>query len=141
MIFTTHSGDGNKNVYPTRSVLTADGWHYIWNLHQEFLFTSHVTGHPADSGYWQSWLASAKVDGAARQRVEAYQRRPGEELYDVSQDPWQLTNLAEAPEHRERVKRLRSQLEAWMNEMGDTRTVFGEPTLIETDAAAASAGQ
>lgn len=141
VIFTTHSGDGNKNVYPTRSVLTADGWHYIWNLHPEFLFTSHVTGHPADSGYWQSWLASAKVDGAARQRVEAYQRRPGEELYDVSQDPWQLTNLAEAPEHRERVKRLRSQLEAWMNEMGDTRTVFGEPTLIETDAAAASAGQ
>jgi N-sulfoglucosamine sulfohydrolase len=129
-IFTTHSGDGNKNVYPTRSVVTADGWHYIQNLHPEFLFTSHVTSHPADSGYWQSWLESSKTDPAARLRVEAYQRRPAEELYEVNHDPWELTNVASKPEQRERLAALRAHLEAWMSDTGDTRTVFGEPTLI-----------
>ena len=133
-IFTTHSGDGNKNVYPTRSVVDADGWHYIKNLHPEFLYTSHVTSHPADSGYWQSWLESAKTDAAARRRVEAYQRRPAEELYATGVDPWQLTNLAEDPAQAGRLARLRARLEAWMTETGDTQTVFGEPTLIVTEA-------
>lgn len=139
LIFTTHSGDGNKNVYPTRSVVTADGWHYIWNLHPEFLFTSHVTSHPADSGYWQSWLTSAEEDDAAKARVEAYQRRPREELYRVSEDPWQLENLAASAEHGDRRAALRSRLEAWMNEIHDTRTVFGEPTLINATATEAPA--
>lgn len=139
LIYTTHSGDGNKNVYPTRSVLTADGWHYIWNLHPEFLFTSHVTGHPADSGYWQSWLASAAEDEVARRRVEAYQKRPAEELYNVSEDPWQFENLVESSGQAERRATLRGLLEAWMDEMGDTRTTFGQPTLIQTHAAVKSA--
>lgn len=133
-IFTTHSGDGNKNVYPTRSVFTADGWHYIQNLHPEFLFTSHVTSHPADSGYWQSWVESAKTDEQARQRVEAYQVRPAEELYDAEGDPWQLTNVAGQPEQAERLDTLRGLLDGWMRETGDTRTVFGKPTLIEARA-------
>ncbi len=40
-IFTTHSGDGNWNVYPQRSVRVGQ-WKYIRNLHPEFAFTSHV---------------------------------------------------------------------------------------------------
>ena len=40
-IFTTHSGDGRMNVYPTRSVRTAD-WKYIRNLNPEFYYTTHV---------------------------------------------------------------------------------------------------
>ena len=134
-IYTTHSGDGNKNVFPTRSVVTADGWHYILNLHPEFLFTSHVTSHPADSGYWQSWLVSAQSDAAARQRVEAYQHRPADELYHVTTDPWQLQNLAEAADQQARRRQLRDQLEVWMAQTRDTRTVFGKPTVKETTAA------
>jgi len=131
-IFTTHSGDGNKNVYPTRSIVTADGWHYILNLHPEFLFTSHVTSHPADSGYWQSWVASAQMDDAARKRVEAYQIRPTDELYSMHADPWQLKNLSTDPGHQQRRNELRDQLERWMAETRDTRTVFGKPTYIES---------
>lgn len=40
-IFTTHSGDGRMNVYPTRSVRTQD-WKYIRNLRPEFYYSTHV---------------------------------------------------------------------------------------------------
>ncbi|MEL7267736.1 MAG: sulfatase, partial [Planctomycetota bacterium] len=51
-MFASHSGDGNFNVYPSRSVRTADGWKYIRNLHPEFRFTSHATWNRSDGGYW-----------------------------------------------------------------------------------------
>ncbi len=42
-VFTTHSGDGNFNVYPMRGVIDEAGDKYLRNLHPEFRFTSHVT--------------------------------------------------------------------------------------------------
>jgi hypothetical protein len=75
----------------------------------------------------------------ARRRVEAYQKRPAEELYNVSEDPWQFENLVESSGQAERRATLRGLLEAWMDEMGDTRTTFGQPTLIQTHAAVKSA--
>ena len=56
--------------------------------------------------------------------------------HDVDGDPWQLTNVAGTPEQAERLDTLRGLLDAWMRETGDTRTVFGEPTLIEARAGA-----
>ena len=129
-IFGTHSGDGNHNVYPTRSVRTADGWKYVRNLHPEFRFTSHVTGLQADSGYWGSWLESAKTDPRAADLVRRYGERPAEELYDLNADPLEHHNLAGEPGQAARLQDLRSRLDAWMAETGDPRKVFGTPTLL-----------
>ena len=38
-IFTTHSGDGNMNIYPIRSV-RSEKYKYILNLHPEFYHSS-----------------------------------------------------------------------------------------------------
>jgi len=76
-IFTTHSGDGNFNVFPIRSVRTVDGWKYIRNLHPEFRFNSHVTKVRADNDYWQSWVEEATRQDRAKELVQQYQNRPG----------------------------------------------------------------
>ncbi len=47
--------------------------------------------------------------------------RPEEELYDVSNDPFQLNNLAQKPEYAEVKKELRDELENWMARTGDRR--------------------
>jgi hypothetical protein len=124
-IFTTHSGDGKVNAYPMRAVRSDDGWKYIHNLHPEFLYTSHITGQRE---YWFSWVGKARTDKNAAQRVRAYQYRPPAELYDLNNDPWELNNLVANPAHAARIAKLSGQLDEWMRQTGDTKSVFGPPT-------------
>ncbi len=129
-IYTVHSGDGDFNVYPMRSVRTAQ-FKYIRNLHPEFKFASHVTKvTKREDIYWPSWVTKAMNDAGAAAIVKAYSERPAEELYDIAADPLEQTNLAENPEFADTLATLRSSLDQWMTEQGDTQTVFGNPELL-----------
>ena len=128
-IYTVHSGDGNFNVYPMRSIRTSR-WKFIRNLHPEFRFSSHVTKVRGPEAYWPSWLEAAKSDPQAADKVRRYEQRPAEELYDLESDPLEQHNLAEDPAHAQQLGELRAQLAAWMKEQGDTQTVFGLPELL-----------
>lgn len=127
-IYTTHTGDGNFNVYPIRSVRD-ERYKYILNLHPEFKFTSHVT-KAKDGSYWRSWVAKAQTTAEAARKVKRYQERPQEELYDLQADPLEQTNLADDPAHAERLAKMRQQLADWMKAQKDQETVMGEPTLL-----------
>jgi N-sulfoglucosamine sulfohydrolase len=130
-IFTTHSGDGDFNVYPIRSVRTRE-WKYIRNLHPEYQHHTHVSRAEGPGGiaYWRSWLAEAKTNPAAAAVVRRFIERPAEELYDLAADPFELRNLAADPRHAARLVALRADLDAWMKQQGDTQTVYGKPLLI-----------
>lgn len=130
-IFTTHSADGRFNIYPIRSVRTAD-WKYIRNLHPEYYFSTHVDlGQARDGpGYFGSWQDKAKTDAAAANVVRRYHERPAEELYDLRSDPLELRNLANDPGQAERLATLRAELTAWMKANGDEGRTFGEPRLL-----------
>ncbi|MEN9637517.1 MAG: hypothetical protein RL077_5921 [Verrucomicrobiota bacterium] len=129
-VFTTHSGDGDFNVYPIRSVRTRD-WKYLRNLHPEFQHHTHISRSSGPSGnvYWQSWLAAAEKNPAAAATLLRYTTRPAEELYDLAADPDELHNLAADPRQTPRLAGLRADLDAWMKQQGDTQTVFGKPLL------------
>jgi hypothetical protein len=45
--------------------------------------------------------------------------RPAEELYDLTNDPQQLRNVAAEPAHADRLTQLRAQLDAWMTQQAD----------------------
>lgn len=128
-IFATHSGDGNKNVYPSRCVRD-ERWKYIRNLHPEFKFTSHITSNVDDGGYWHSWVQKARTDADAATKVQRYTERPAEELYDVVNDPWEQHNLAANPPDPTVLPRLRVVLDQWLQQQGDQLKVYGEPTLL-----------
>jgi arylsulfatase A-like enzyme len=118
-VFLTHSGDGNMNRYPLRGVRTRH-WKYIRNLNPAAEHHTHVDlGKAATDGrdYWDSWVK--KSDPAAAAIVSRYRKRPAEELYDLATDPWELTNLAADSQHGDRLKALRSDLDAWMKYQGD----------------------
>lgn len=130
-VFATHSGDGDFNVYPIRSVRTAD-WKYIRNLHPEFQHHTHISRSQGPSGraYWLSWLEAAAQQPGAAAIVKRYSERPAEELYDLRADPYELHNLASDPGQAERLRALRADLDAWMVQQGDAQTVFGTPLRI-----------
>ncbi len=130
MIFTTHSSDGNFNVFPIRAARTPDGWKYIRNLHPEFRYGSHVTKRVADDGYWLNWLDAATRSDVAKTLVRRYQNRPAEELYNTRTDPYEQNNLIASSEHATRLADLRSRLDQWMKQTADPQAVFGEPQLV-----------
>lgn len=141
--FATQSGDGDYNVYPSRSLRTSQ-WKYILNLHPEFQHHTWISRspNPVDGGaYWNTWLAAAKTDAAAAAAVNRYTVRPAEELYNLQADPFELHNLAADSQHAERLAAMRTELKAWMKSQGDTETVFGQPLLAGEPVTMIRAGQ
>ena len=128
-IFTTCSGDGDHNVYPSRSLRTQD-WRYILNLHPEFQHHTHISRSAHAELFWNSWLAAAETSPAAAAIVKRYIERPADELYDLKKDPFQLNNLAADPNQAERLSTMRSAVRSWMKAQGDKETVFNKPLLI-----------
>lgn len=130
-IFTTHSGDGRMNIYPTRSVRTAD-FKYIRNLNPAFYYTTHVDlVQAADGpGYFESWREKAKSDPAAAALLQRYHERPAEELYDLRNDPFELKNLAADPRHARELVARRLDVDTWMKANGDEGKTYGEPRLL-----------
>ena len=45
--------------------------------------------------------------------------KPVEELYDTVDDPFEVENLADRPEHQQRLARMRAALDRWVVETGD----------------------
>lgn len=122
-IYATHTRDLNMNYFPMRTVRT-DRYKYILNLAPERAFTNHITNSNAfeENGgeqLWDSWLELANSDTEARERVQFYQHRPKEELYDLQEDPHELNNLAGDPQFKDVKEELRRKLKEWMNQQGD----------------------
>lgn len=103
--------------YPIRSVRDAR-YKYIRNLLPEAEFHNTVIEHDG-AHYWRSWEQRASEDANAARLVQRYVKRPAEEFYDLRVDPHELNNLADAPEHRQEMLRLRSRLDEWMKQQGD----------------------
>jgi N-sulfoglucosamine sulfohydrolase len=112
---TTVGINGYKQPYPMRSARDVR-YKYVRNLMPEN--TYHISGihqgQPLDS-----WKEDAKNDPALAKRIEWLYHRPGEELYDLQNDPFETNNLASNPELAAVKERLSQQMDAWMAQQGD----------------------
>lgn len=117
-VFAMHTNLGilHGGIYPIRSVRDRR-WHYLRNLAPENLFTNNIT--EVDEGGWSSWVERAESNPFAAERVARYQRRTGEELYDLASDPAELVDLAADPAYDEIRAELAAALDAWMQSGGD----------------------
>ncbi len=108
-LFASHSFHEVQMYYPMR-VVREGPYKYILNVAHElpFPFASDLYG----SATWQEALASDRPLYGKR-RVEDYVHRPRHELYDLDADPDELVNLADRPEHAERLQAMQATLRAW----------------------------
>ena len=117
-VYGAHTNQGiiKGSAYPVRSIRSRTH-KYIRNLNPEGTFTNLVT----EDGIvgWRSWLDAAATDPSAATRTKLYQRRPAEELYDLTVDPYELNNLAAEPALGSVLENLRAELDRWMSEEGD----------------------
>ncbi|MCC9603810.1 sulfatase [Stieleria sp. JC731] len=131
LIFTTHSGDRQMNVYPIRSVRSED-FKYIRNPHPEFAFTTHIDLLLRENSgdYFIEWKELAKSDPKAAAAIARHHGRPAEELYDLRSDPYEQNNLIGNPEYQSQHQDLSATLDQWLKDQGDQLTVFHEPLLL-----------
>ncbi|MBN2023680.1 MAG: sulfatase-like hydrolase/transferase [Pirellulales bacterium] len=71
-------------------------------------------------------LAQGQLNGPAA--LFFRDRKPVEELYDLTNDPHEIHNLADSPEHKDALARLRAVHERWMAETRDLGLI-PEPEL------------
>lgn len=107
--------NGNAS-YPIRSIRSRTH-KLILNLQSDQLFTNACT----KSKEFQSIIAAAQAgDEQAQWVVTNYQQRPAVEFFDVINDPLEMHNLADHPEHQDTITELKSELAKWMKSQGDT---------------------
>jgi uncharacterized sulfatase len=111
---TTRGIINGSETFGIRSVRSRQ-FKYIWNFTPEIPFQNACTKSPV----FQSWKNKATDDEDAADKVRRYEHRPGEELYDVSKDPYEWNNLADDTQYADVKSELRGALLAWMKATGD----------------------
>ena len=97
---------------------------HIWN---NFKSPSKFFSKP-----WTEWLARGQEDEADAVKLQRVLHPEELELYRIDKDPYEVNNLAKAPENQELVRDLFAQLKTIMVEAGEstdpdlTTTMYGK---------------
>jgi len=112
-----------SNVHPfyQKAIVTSQ-YKLIWSPDQE---SEHIWGNFKSkskffSKPWAEWLARAGESQADRAKLNHILHPRELELYHIDQDPYEVSNLADAPENQERVETLFAKLKKVMVEAGET---------------------
>jgi N-sulfoglucosamine sulfohydrolase len=110
----------NWHVYQAHERMVRCGnWVYIrnaWPQRHNMCVESDPT-FPAGRELWEARDRDVLSDS---QRGLFQHPLPGEELFDIGRDPYQLTNLASSSEYADKLLELREVLDRWIRETGDT---------------------
>ncbi len=89
----------------------------VWNVNSENRFQNSVT--TKFEPYFSWGRKGVAGDFSALEQFYRYQKRPEFELYDLETDPYEMNNLAGAPDMDRHFGRLKQTLDAWMAQQGD----------------------
>lgn len=129
-----HNNYPEGRPYPIRSI--RDGrYALILNLtpdnqyHEKHLMK---TGNNI-TGVWPEWKRCAEKDSVASFLCDRFVNRPAIEFYDLSSDPWEMNNLANDKRYRRKIREMKSELERWMIEQGDSGADLDVPFNNQLD--------
>lgn len=133
-VFAEHNSHGPdvREHFPSRVVFDGQ-YYYIKNLmpNKSYLL-------PADLRAYKGW--SNRSYQAAIEAKETHpmqynllrtleKGRPAQELYDMKNDPYQLVNLADNDDYKEKLEEMETALTKWRKETGD---LVNNPAKIKT---------
>ncbi|CAL5867078.1 uncharacterized protein PFLUO_LOCUS1290 [Penicillium psychrofluorescens] len=127
-VFGSHTFHEITNYYPTRFLRNSRYKYHrnvVWKI--DFPFSTDLYAS-------LSWEGMRNVDGPVmigKRPLENYIQRPAEELYDLQNDPFEVTNLASDPGHQDLLRRLRGEMENWQRESKDPWLFRDGVSLLE----------
>ena len=119
----------DNQSYPVRAIRTRY-FLYLHNLRPDrwpagdpnvLFLHGRPYGDVDTTGVKDFLLAHQNDPAITKHIVLIFGKRPAEELYDLRNDPHQLTNVAEKPEYADALKRLRARVDEWMKQTHDPR--------------------
>lgn len=114
-VYLSHTFHEITMYYPMRVIISGD-YKLTFNIaHQlPYPFASDLYASPT----WQGVLKRGdKMFG--QRTVYSYLQRPRFELYNITKDPWESTNLANLPEHQKKLEELQAKLQTWQKQTRD----------------------
>lgn len=124
-----------SNVHPFwQKALVTSEHKLIWSPDRqaEHIWSNFRSPSKFFSKPWTEWLARGQEDEADAVKVQRVLHPEELELYRIDKDPYEVNNLAKAPENQELVRNLFAQLKAVMVEAGEstdpdlTTTMYGK---------------
>ncbi|HUY89245.1 MAG TPA: sulfatase [Pirellulales bacterium] len=100
-----------------------------------------------DASPTKAWLVAHRHDPQRKRLYDyAFAKRPGEELYDLRQDPDEIANVAGDPAYAETKRELAAQLLGTLTDAGDPRVTgdgqtFERPPFTDPQPPAAGRGK
>ncbi|MEM9282266.1 MAG: sulfatase [Verrucomicrobiota bacterium] len=115
-VFKVYNENSGRNRHPMRGIQN-ERFLYLFNPWSdgENQFKTATQGTVS----YKRLKALAETNPEVAARVELFDHRVVEELYDIRNDPDCLNNLIGSPEHTEALAIARNQLERFMTESGD----------------------
>ena len=127
--------------YPTRAIRTADFLYVInykpdrWPMGDPLAVTddhtpslkelsnnTRIASADIDASPTKAWIIQNRSDESMASFIDfAWGKRPGEELYDLKKDRFQIHNLAEDPEYHAIKAKLRNRLNSELQSRSDPR--------------------
>jgi N-sulfoglucosamine sulfohydrolase len=118
-VFGSHTFHEVTNYWPTRYMRNRRFKYHrnvCWKL--DFPFAMDLYASLSFEGMRNSGT-SEKPAMIGPRTLESYICRPPEELYDLENDPQEICNLAQKPEFKASLEKMRDALERWQLETGD----------------------
>jgi len=113
--YASHTFHEITMYYPMR-VIRRRRYKLIWNI-------AYGLDYPFASDLWaaSTWQATIKAGRKyyGKRTVEAYLHRPKFELYDLKNDPHEVENLADDPNHEKVLEELKAELKAFQKRTKD----------------------
>ncbi|MFQ6114991.1 MAG: sulfatase, partial [bacterium] len=114
-IYLSHTFHEITMYYPMRAVRTRR-YKYILNLFPELEYPFATDLFISKT--WQGIL-KRKSKMMGKRRVDAYLKRPAEELYDLEKDPYEVKNIAANPDYSAVLNELRTKLKMMRERTSD----------------------
>jgi len=122
----------NGQTYPVRAIRTND-FLYLrnfepgrWPTGGEFVSSNRTPHGDVDACPTASFIVENRQQ-FPKQYGLCYGKRPGEELYDLKKDPYQLSNVAGGAGYKAAKQQLRGRLEGYLRKTGDPRIEGRDP--------------
>lgn len=111
--------DRMDEAYDRIRSVRGERFRYVRNFHPELPYMQYIN-YLDEMPIQKDWRRLAFEGKLNPVQMQWWSRtKPKEELYDLETDPHEISNLAEAPQHQERLKTMRDALDKWIVETKD----------------------
>ncbi|MAT13593.1 MAG: heparan N-sulfatase [Rhodopirellula sp.] len=122
-VYGMHNNIPEGPSYPIRTVSNGT-FRYIENLRSDEIYIEkHLMGSRGNgelnNPYWATWVWASGEKPEVYKLVHRYTRRPAQQLYHTTDDPYELTDLAGKKDVMKIQKDLQNELYRWMQSQND----------------------